>query len=55
MAEFPSTFCCPFLPSVLIIEGFGGMAARVAWGGTGRGGRGERGQKPLLGTPCGQP
>ena len=38
MAEFDGIFCCPFLPSVLIIEGVGGMGSRVGWVGTGRGG-----------------
>ena len=40
MAEFQGIFCRPFLPSVLIIEGVGGMGGRVEWGGTGRGGWG---------------
>ena len=38
MADFQGIFCCPFLPSVLIIEGVGGMGGEVGWGGTGRGG-----------------
>ena len=41
MAEFQGIFCRPFLPSVLIIEGVGGMGGGVGWvvgwGGTGRG------------------
>ena len=35
MAQFQGIFCRPFLPSVLIIEGVGGMG-----GGVGRGGAG---------------
>ena len=34
MAEFQSIFCRPFLPSVLIIEGLGGMGGgvgKVGW------------------------
>ena len=42
MAEFQGIFCRPFLPSVLIIEGVGGMGGGVRWGGMGRGGWGER-------------
>ena len=42
MAEFQGIFCRPFLPSVLIIEGVGGMGGGVGWGGTGRGGWGGR-------------
>ena len=38
MAEFHSIFCHPFLPSVLIIEGVGGMGSGEGWGETGRGG-----------------
>ena len=38
MAEFDGIFCQPFLPSVLIIEGVGGMSSRAGWGGTGKGG-----------------
>ena len=33
MAEFQGNFCYPFLPSVLIIEGVGGMGGGVGWGG----------------------
>ena len=33
MAEFQGIFCRPFLPSVLIIEGVGGVGGRVGWGG----------------------
>ena len=36
MAEFQGIFCDPFLPSVLIIEGVGGMGSRVGWDGEGR-------------------
>ena len=50
MAEFQGIFCRPFLPSVLIIEGLGGMGGGAGWGGTGRGGWGGRWQKPPLGT-----
>ena len=55
MAEFQGIFCRPFLPSVLIIEGVGGMGGGAVWGGavwggTGRGGWGGRWQKPPLGT-----
>ena len=35
MAEFQGIFCCPFLPSVLIIEGVGGMGGGVGWDGEG--------------------
>ena len=38
MAEFQGIFYRPFLPSVLIIEGVGGMGGGAGWGGTGRGG-----------------
>ena len=38
MAEFDGIFCHPFLPSVLIIEGVGGMGGRVGWSGV-RGGK----------------
>ena len=46
-----------FLPShpVLIIEGVGKIDSGVRWGGTGRGGWGERWKKPMLGTPHEQP
>ena len=45
MAEFQGIFCHPYLPSVLIIEGVGGMRGGerwdgVGWGGTGWGGVG---------------
>ena len=40
-------FCRPFLPSVLIIEGVGGVGGGVGLGG--------RMQKPLFGTPYEQP
>ena len=46
MAEFQGIFCCPFLPSVLIIEGVGGMGGRVGRdgvGGVGQGGVGGEG------------
>ena len=33
MVEFDGIFCHPFLPSVLIIEGLGGMGGR--WSGVG--------------------
>ena len=55
MAEFQGIFCRLFLPSVLIIEGVGGMGGGEGWGGTGRGGWGGRWQKTLLGTLYGQP
>ena len=38
MAEFDGIFCCPFLLSVLIIEGVGGMGGGVGWDGKERGG-----------------
>ena len=56
MAEFQGIFCCPFLPSVLIIEGWVGWA--VGWGGVELGGvGGVRGGKnhPLGHTPHEQP
>ena len=40
MAKFQGIFCHPFLPSVLIIEGLGGMDGGVGWDGMGRGGMG---------------
>ena len=40
MVEFQVIFCRPFLPSVLIIEGVGGMGGRVGWGRVGWGGVG---------------
>ena len=52
MAEFDGTFCFPFLPSVLIIEGVGVMGGGVGWGGTGRGGTW---QKLPFKTPHEQP
>ena len=33
MVEFQGIFCCPFLPSVLIIEGVGGMGGEAGWDG----------------------
>ena len=39
MVEFQGIFCHPFLPSVLMIEGVGG----VGWDGEGWGGVGEVG------------
>ena len=35
MAEFQGIFCRPFLLSVLIIEGVGGMGGKVGWDGEG--------------------
>ena len=35
MAEFHGIFCCPYLPSVLIIEGMGWMDGEVGWDGMG--------------------
>ena len=55
MAEFQGIFYRPFLPSVLIIEGVGGMGGGVRWGGIGRGRWGGRQQKPPLGTFHEQP
>ena len=43
MAEFQGIFCRPFLPSVLIIEGMGGMGGGAGWGGVGWGGVGGEG------------
>ena len=51
MAEFQGILCHPFLLSVLIIEGVGGMGEGAGWGVMGRGGWGEMWQKPPLGTP----
>ena len=51
MAKFQGIFCCPFLLSVLIIEGVGGMGGEVGWGGMGKGGWGGKWKKPPLGTP----
>ena len=31
MAEFHGLFCHPFLPSVLLIEGVGGMGDGIEW------------------------
>ena len=39
MADFQGIFYRPFLPSVLIIEGVGGMGGEAGWDGLGRGGR----------------
>ena len=61
MAEFQGIFCGPFLPSVLIIEGVGGMQGGVGWDGEGWDGEGRVGreggrrQKPPLGTLHEQP
>ena len=55
MAEFQGIFCRPFLPSVLIIEGVGGMGGGAGWGGMGRGRWGGRWQKLPLGTLHEQP
>ena len=46
MARFHGTLCRPFLPSVLIIEGMGGMGYGAGWGGMGWGKWGGRWQKP---------
>ena len=35
MAEFHGIFSSPNMPSVLIIEGMGGMGGGVGWGGVG--------------------
>ena len=35
MAELHGIFCHPFLPSILIIEGVGGMGGGAGWGGVG--------------------
>ena len=51
-AEFHSIFCRPFLQSVLIMEGVGGVGSGTGWSGTGRSGRW---QKPPPGTPHEQP
>ena len=48
MADFQGIFCRPFLPSVLIIEGVGGMGGGVGWGGTGR----EVAKTTPRNTPC---
>ena len=37
MAEFQGIFCRPFLLSILIIKGVGGMGSGVGWGGVGWG------------------
>ena len=48
MTEFHSIFCCPFLPSVSIIEGMGGMGDGERWNGVGQGGvNGVEGGKNL--------
>ena len=39
MAEFQGIFCRPFLLSVLIIEGVGGMGGGAGWDGEGWVGR----------------
>ena len=49
MAEFDGIFCRLFLPSVLIIEGMGGMGGGVGWGGTRRGGGVGSGKNHPLG------
>ena len=53
MAEFQGIFCRPFLPSVLIIEGVGGMGGGAGRGGVGRGGVGGEGggKKHFQGHP----
>ena len=52
MAKFHGIFCHPFLPSILIIEGMGGMGNRVGWGGKGWSGVGwEVAKPPYLGHP----
>ena len=43
MADFQGIFCRPFPPSVLIIEGVGGMGGGVGWGGVRWGGVGGEG------------
>ena len=55
MAEFQGIFCHPFLPSVLIIEGVGGMDGMAGWAGVGWVGLGGRWQKPPFGAPHEQP
>ena len=70
MADFQGIFCRPFLLSVLMIEGVGGMGGGMGWGGMewggmewggmewggmGRGGWGGRWQKSPLGTLYEQP
>ena len=45
MADFQGIFRRPFPPSILIIEGVGGMGGGVGWDG-----EGGRWQKPPLGT-----
>ena len=57
MAEFQDIFCRPFLPSVLIIEGLGGIGSGAGLGGMqGVGGWGGRWQKEApLGTLHEQP
>ena len=51
MADFQGIFCRPFPPSVLIIDGVGGMGGGVGWGGTGRGGVGWVGREVAKTTP----
>ena len=44
MAEFQGIFCCPFLLSVLIIEGWVGLVVErggIRWGGVGGVGDGK--------------
>ena len=51
MAEFQGIFCRPFLPSVLIIEGVGGIGGGAAGrGGVGRGGVGGWGGREVAKT-----
>ena len=51
MAEFQGIFCCPFLPSVLIIEGVGGMRGGAGWGGVRWDGEGWVGREVAKTTP----
>ena len=50
MAKCHRIFCCTFLPSVLLIEGVGGMGSKVRWGGVKWGGVGGD-KNPCLGHP----
>ena len=51
MAEFHGIFYHPFLMSILLIEGAGGMGGKAGWSGeTGWGGMGD-GKKSWLGHP----